>query len=184
VKLDRIKLVSIKNNETGKITQHFTKVMPFVDNVGVTLFGQANSEAISEMQEKGYDVYNEEDYCRLIESKLGLTEGVLGKRGQLWNTPKNREKYTVTVDGEEYSPALSEKALARAEAMSTRVSRVREPKMPEVLADKEDAMSFVASILRAQKKGFTDEVIRASVVSKVGEEKADKLMSIALNPLG
>ena len=198
-KLNKLTDIKVVDTKTGEETNYKTTTSPWKNNVGNTLLKGLNYKGMQKVQDKGIMITDDDtfvNFCIGVFKQLNVTlETSDFNRSEAWRTPEARTRFKVYMDGNEFCPPLSVKALKAAEenmvtaqtpevaiadmsAIKVPELQVAQPVAPVVAPVDTDAVN-VAKIVQYKAKGFSNEKIMAGLKTKYTEAKAKELIAKA-----
>lgn len=110
--------VRIENTETGEVVEYRATKTPYKNNVGHYLCGnELNHNGMAKLQAKGHNIRSDVDFRDAViatynAAGVGLTTEDFGRTPN-WDTPEQRAKFKVTVNGKDFNPDFTEAQLKK-----------------------------------------------------------------------
>ena len=142
-RIELSEFVVIDNTTGAEIARYKCAISPHATKLGHVIYVPFGIFELSELYNKGVIVADEKAAGAVVRQAYGLSETAFTKRGMDWDTPALRARYSVFQNGTQVAPALSAKALARAEAKALKVSAVPPLVMPALTPEQPMAMPKV-----------------------------------------
>jgi len=205
-KLGKVVDMKVLDTESGEETLFKASTSPKKSTVGQSWFGGLNYKGIAKLQEGKIEATSEADYKKVliqVFDKFGVKlDDSCFNRGERWDTVEGRERFKVFVDGEEFAPALSAKAVKRIEEKQeeTSVSSVSVPepavadvsaiqipaKVAEVVPELKPVVDKDAANVKKIKDYLAKKVPEATIMEgllkKYPKAKAEELLAKAKGP--
>ena len=139
ISLSNIRVVDVENN---KEFSYQATTTPKAGTLGNSYFGTLSSRGIAKLQQAGFSVNNEKEWCDLLRATFKLNEEELGTRGEKWSSPEERTAHKVYINDIEFNPEFTPGQLKRIQ-----VTQVEEQKTEESIETPAVAVADITPVI-------------------------------------